>query len=82
MACEAFNDPMKLAVINGANSQKYAAGLNDLQVGPSDETAFCTMQNAIDGTSISESFDFCYNTYDIKNDHWGLGGNGSDYFDK
>ena len=39
VACEAFNDPMKSAVMNDANSQKYAAGLNDLHVGPSDETA-------------------------------------------
>jgi len=78
LACEAFNDPMLSAVVESAQAQKYAAGINNLLVGPSDKAGACTMEAALEGKPISTSFDECYKKYDDPQDHWGLGGKGSD----
>jgi len=80
LACQAYNDPIKSAVIVNAQSQKYAAGINDLLVGPSDNTADCAMKAAIDHKPMTASFKACYDKLDTKKDHWGFGGNGSDIF--
>jgi hypothetical protein len=80
LACEAFNDPMLSSVKNTAQSQKYAAGINNLQVGPSDRAAACTMKAAINGQPMTSSFQKCYKQYDNSGDQWGFEGQGSDYF--
>ena len=81
LACQAYNDPMKSAVINDDQTQKYAAGISDLLCGPSDETAVCTMEGVLNGSKkISTTFSECYKQNDKPEDKWGLGGNGSDYF--
>lgn len=80
LACEAYNDPMKSAVLTSASTQKYAAGINDLIVGPSDRTAACAMISAIQGDQLSSSFESCKTTNDNTADQWGYGGSGSDYF--
>ncbi len=80
LACEAYNDPMKTAVINIAETQKYAAGIDDLLVGPSDKAAACTMINAMDGFPMKAVFNICYKLYDKPQDVWGFGGYGSNIF--
>lgn|SRR3990167_4021984 len=80
LACQAYNDPMKTTMLDTAQSQKYAAGMNNLLVGPSDYAAACTMKAAMDGQPLTASFENCYKNLDIGDDHWGFGGNGSDYF--
>ncbi len=80
VACEAFNNPMKKAAITEAESQKYAAGINDLLIGPSDEMAKCAMIEAFDGGSMTDAFWTCYKKLDNVTDEWGFAGNGSDYF--
>lgn len=80
LACEAYNDPMLSAVVNDAQSQKYAAGINNLLVGPSDRAAACTMKAAIAGQPMQASFDACYKQFDSTEDQWGFSGQGSDYF--
>ena len=80
LACEAYNDPMKTTLIETAEAQKYAAGINDLVVGPSDDAAACAMKKALDGAPMTSSFFTCYRQYDTKEDQWGFGGRGSDYF--
>lgn len=80
LACEAFNDPMKTTMLDTAESQKYAAGINDLLVGPSDKAAACAMKAAIDGKPMTAAFQDCYNQFDDKDDIWGFEGAGSDYF--
>lgn len=80
LACEAFNDPMKSAVIDDAETQKYAAGINDLQIGPSDNTGKCAMIAGINGAAMTKAFNDCYNQYDVSGDKWGFDGKGSDYF--
>ncbi len=80
LACEAYNDPMKSAVINTAETQKYAAGINNLLVGPSDRTAACAMIRAIQGEALTASFTACKDSLDHTADQWGYGGNGGDYF--
>lgn len=80
LACEAYNDPMLTAVVDIAQTRKYAAGINDLSVGPSDDAAACTMKAAIAGQLMKASFDSCYQKYDTPDDHWGFGGNGTDKF--
>ncbi len=80
LACEAFNNPFKPAVMTTAASRKYAAGINDLEVGPSDNTAACAMKAAIDGKPMTDAFNSCYAQYDKKSDKWGFDGPGSDNF--
>ena len=80
LACQAFNDPMLSAVMTDAQSQKYAAGISDLVVGPSDETAKCTMIEGLNGKPLSSSFKACFDQHDSSEDEWGFSGTGSDYF--
>ncbi len=80
LACEAYNDPMLSAVEKGAAAQKYAAGISDLQIGPSDQAGKCTMIAAIQGQPMKEAFTACYQQFDNSADVWGFGGNGSDLF--
>ena len=80
LACQAFNDPMRGAVTNDAQSQKYAAGINNLIVGPSDRTAACAMKAALDGQPMKAAFRSCYAKYDDHRDQWGFEGQGSDQF--
>lgn len=82
LACEAYNDPMLSAVQTTAKSQKYAAGINDLEVGPSDKAAACAMEAAIQGKPMTQAFKDCYAQVDTTADHWGFDGAGSDYFGK
>jgi hypothetical protein len=80
LACQAFKNPMKGAVIDKAQSRKYAAGLNNLEVGPSDRAAACAMKDALDGKPLTSSFQACYEQYDTPDDHWGFDGHGTDNF--
>jgi hypothetical protein len=80
LACEAYNDPMLSAVIDGAQAKKYAAGVNNLLVGPSDLAGACAMKAAIAGKPMKASFDSCYKQFDNKADIWGFGGKGTDSF--
>jgi hypothetical protein len=82
LACQAFNDPMKSSMITSAESQKYAAGVNNLLVGPSDKAAACAMKAALEGQPMTASFDDCYKKFDVTEDHWGFDGTGSDFFGK
>jgi hypothetical protein len=80
VACEAYNDPMLSAVETSAQSQKYAAGINDLEVGPSDKAAACAMKAAIAGKPMTSSFQDCYRQLNTTSDKWGFGGSGQDTF--
>ena len=80
LACEAYNDPIKTSLLDIAQSQKYAAGINNLIVGPSDQAAACTMKAAFEGKPMTTSFQACYAEYDTAEDQWGFGGKGSDFF--
>lgn len=80
VACEAYNDPMLSAVQKTAKAQKYAAGINDLAVGPSDNAAACAMKAAIAGKPETAAFNDCYNRVDDPSDKWGFDGSGADVF--
>jgi hypothetical protein len=80
LACEAYNNPMLSAVVDDAQTKKFAAGINDLLVGPSDNAGACAMKAAIAGKPMQASFNTCYKQFDVPDDHWGFGGNGSDSF--
>lgn len=79
LACEAFNDPMLSAMTKVAQSQVYAAGINKLQVGPSDRTAVCAMKAALAGKPMKASFEACRQANDNKVDKWGYYQGGCDY---
>lgn len=80
LACQAYNDPMLTAVQKTSKSQKYAAGINNLAVGPSDKAAVCAMKAALEGKPMTQSFQDCYRQLDRPTDKWGFGGDGSDFF--
>ncbi len=85
LACEAFNDPMKSAVIDSAGAQKYAAGINDLLIGPSDRAAQCAMEGSIAGENITHAFNRCVKLDDdpaTSQDQWGFGGTNDEVFGK
>lgn len=80
LACQAYNNPIRDVVRDGAESRKYAAGINDLLVGPSDRAAACAMEAGLDGKPLTSSFKECYDRLDTTEDKWGFGGGGSDRF--
>ena len=80
LACEAYNNPMLSAVIDDAQTKKFAAGINDLAIGPSDKAGACAMKAAIACKPMQASFNTCYQQFDVQSDHWGFGGSGSDNF--
>ncbi len=80
LACQAYKDPMKSVMLADAASQKYAAGINNLRVGPSDKAAACAMKAAIRGRAMTAAFKRCYDKFDVSSDKWGWDGEGSDFF--
>jgi hypothetical protein len=84
LACQAFNDPMLSTMIASVEAQKYAAGINDLQIGSSDRAAACAMKAALDGQPMTAAFWHCYTVEDKPTgnwvDKWGFDGRGSDLF--
>lgn len=80
LACEAYNNPMLGAVQIDAQAQKYAAGINDLEIGPSDHAGACAMEAALQGEPMTQAFEDCYKKLDVSSDQWGFGGSGSDIF--
>ncbi len=80
LACEAFNDPLKSVMLDQVQAQKFAAGINDLLVGPSDKTGACAMEAAIAGQPMTQAFQDCYKKFDNPQDHWGFDGHGADLF--
>jgi hypothetical protein len=80
LACQAFNDPMLGTMLETSHSQKYAAGINNLLIGPSDNAGKCAMISAIQGHPMTAAFNACYQQYDVPEDHWGFAGYGSDLF--
>jgi hypothetical protein len=80
LACEAFQEPFKSTMLTIAQSQKYAAGINNLFIGPSDRAASCTMLAALNGSPMTAAFEKCYQDFDVPADHWGFEGSGTDYF--
>ena len=79
VACEAFNDPMLSAMINGAQAKKYAAGKDSLDVARRSSRGL-RMEAALNGLPMTESFWSCVQKNDNKQDQWGFGGNGNDSF--
>lgn len=80
VACRAYNDPMLSVVQRDAQAKKYAAGVNDLIVGPADTTALCAIRAWLEGAPMGASFEECYRKHDVAEDRWGFGGDGSDRF--
>jgi hypothetical protein len=80
LACQAYNDPMLSAMIATVQAQKYGAGINDLEIGPSDQAGACAMKAALDGQPMTAAFWHCYQTEDKPTDKWGFDGKGSDLF--
>ena len=77
LACEAYNEPM-LSAVSGIHPRKWAAGVNDLMIGPSDVVASVAFQAGLRGEPLEQSFREAVAKYDIFLDNWGYGGFGSD----
>lgn len=75
-----FNDPIKTTMLDVVQSQKYAAGVSDLLVGPSDDAAACSMMAAMDGQPMQAAFEACRLEHNTIEDQWGFDGKGSDIF--
>ncbi len=80
VACEAYNNPMLDVVQQDMQAKKYAAGINDLEVGPSDNAAQCAMIADINGQYMTDAWASCIKQNDQTQDQWGWGGTGSDLF--
>jgi hypothetical protein len=76
LACEAYNDPMLQSVTN-AKPRRWAAGVNDLLIGPSDTAAAVAMKSALAGEHLDQSFLAAVASYDTSSDIWGFGGFGA-----
>jgi hypothetical protein len=77
VACEAYNYPMLSAVVS-ASPRRWASGISDLLVGPSDIAAAAAMKSALNGSLLEESFNKAIKQWDDPVDFWGFGGFGSD----
>jgi hypothetical protein len=80
LACEAYNNPMLGTIQDAVGAKKYAAGINDLEIGPSDRAGACAMKAFIAGKAMTQSFQDCYKKEDTSADQWGFGGKGTDTF--
>lgn len=76
LACEAYNDPM-LQSVTMVRPRRWAAGINDLLIGPSDQAAAEAMKSALSGAPLDQSFLEALAKYDTSSDRWGFGGFGS-----
>ena len=77
VACEAYTSPM-LNAITSAQPRRWASGISDLLVGPSDIAGSVAMKSALNNSLLEESFRLAVNTYDVDDDEWGFGGFGTD----
>lgn len=76
LACEAYQSPM-LDAVTTAKPRRWAAGVNDLEVGSSDYAAGAAMKAAFAHAGLQGSFNSAVKKYDNKMDIWGFGGFGS-----
>ncbi|MDF1797300.1 MAG: hypothetical protein P1U63_12260 [Coxiellaceae bacterium] len=74
-SCEVFNDPLKSAVLNGSDPQKYAGGISTLGIGTSEPASACFWDHAFNGKPLTDWLNKCATTIDA-NDTWGIGGLG------
>lgn len=77
LACQAYNPPMLISMTQVA-PRRWAAGRNNLEVGPSDNAAAEAMIDALKGRPLEESFNNAKKKWDVDADHWGFGGFGED----
>jgi hypothetical protein len=77
-----FQDPLKTTMTNDTQAQKYIASYDPLYTGFPDKTASCTMTAIIENPAqdINVAFQGCYAAYGSLGDHWGIAGDGSNYF--
>ncbi|MDF1654669.1 MAG: hypothetical protein P1U34_06100 [Coxiellaceae bacterium] len=80
-SCEVFNDPLKSAVLNGSDPQKYAGGISTLGIGTSEPASACFWDHAFNGKPLTTWLNKCATTID-SNDTWGIGGLGSNTLNK
>ena len=76
-SCNVFMDPLKSAVIDGSDPQKYSGGISTLLIGTSEPASACFWEHAFDGKPMTQWLNSCATKID-PNDTWGIGGNGSD----
>ncbi len=64
-SCEVFNDPMKAAVIDDVQAQRFSGGINGLLIFGSTETYGCTFNQMLGyGMSMTEALETCKIKYD------------------
>ncbi len=76
-SCNVFMDPLKSAVIDGSDPQKYSGGISTLLIGTSEPASACFWEHAFDGKPMTQWLNSCATKIDPE-DTWGIGGNGSD----
>lgn len=76
-SCQVFNDPLKSAVIAGADPQKYTGGISSLRIGTSEPASACFWSHAFNGEPLSQWLNSCTQQLDPY-DQWGMGGKGGE----
>ncbi len=76
-SCEVFNDPLKSAVLDGTDPQKYAGGISTLGIGTSEPASYCFWDHAFNQKGLTNWLHKCADKID-PNDTWGIGGLGTE----
>lgn len=76
-SCQVDNDPLKSSITEQADAQKYAGGISNLRIGPSEEASKCFWDAGFAREKLTLAMKTCNEKYDDK-DNFGIGGHGSD----
>lgn len=76
-SCEVENDPLKSSITEDADAQKYAGGISNLVIGPSEAASKCFWDAALDQQPMTANLADCNQKYD-SGDQFGIDGHGAD----
>jgi len=76
-SCEVDNDPLKSSVVEDADAQKYAGGVTELEIGPSESASKCFWDAAFKKQPLTAALTNCNQKYD-SDDTFGIDGHGAD----
>jgi hypothetical protein len=76
-SCEVDNSPLKPSIVESSNAQKYAGGITNLLIGPSESASQCFWSKAFNSEGMTNAIQDCNQQFDPA-DQFGISGHGSD----
>ncbi|MBV8802915.1 MAG: hypothetical protein JO131_08155 [Gammaproteobacteria bacterium] len=76
-SCQVDNPPLKPSIVESSDAQKYAGGVTNLLIGPSESASQCFWAKAFNDEGMTKAIEVCNQQYD-PSDQFGISGHGSD----